>query len=85
MFTIVLCVINMQLILELRNKSAIAAFLSLLSMLLYYALILLINDERTSALYQRESTGSLPEQISNIRGIAVQALVSVLVLVPALI
>ena len=51
MFTIVLCVINLQLMLELRNKSAIAAFLSLISMLLYYALILLINDERTSALY----------------------------------
>ena len=65
------------------KKSGIAAFISLLTTGLYYFILILMNDPRVMRLTgEYDLQWSVPEQMTTLRGICVQVLVTFLVLTP---
>ena len=83
MFSVCMNVINVKLQLTLVKKSGIAAFISLLTTGLYYFILILMNDPRVMRLTgEYDLQWSVPEQMTTLRGICVQVLVTSLVLTP---
>jgi hypothetical protein len=69
MFSVLLNVINIKLQLELKHKSAVAFFISLMTTMVYYGLLFSHDNVVKYSTY--ELAGAVPEQMTTLRGVLV--------------